>query len=60
MFVYAALNILVDDKNIHFVIMRFKGQYMRVQCVYGYDFHGMHAHLRGLNSLLILHQIIKT
>ena len=25
LFVYEASNILVDDKNIHFVIMRFKG-----------------------------------
>ena len=25
LFVYKASNILVDDKNIHFVIMRFKG-----------------------------------
>ena len=25
LFVYAASNILVDDKNMHFVIMRFKG-----------------------------------
>ena len=25
MFVYEASNILVDDKNIHFLIMRFKG-----------------------------------
>ena len=25
MFVYEASNILVDDKNIHVVIMRFKG-----------------------------------
>ena len=25
LFVYEAPNILVDDKNIHFVIMRFKG-----------------------------------
>ena len=24
--VYEASNILVDDKNIHFVIMRFKGK----------------------------------
>ena len=24
-FVYEASNILLDDKNIHFVIMRFKG-----------------------------------
>ena len=26
MFVYEAINSLVDDKNIHFVIMRFKGK----------------------------------
>ena len=25
LFIYEALNSLVDDKNIHFVIMRFKG-----------------------------------
>ena len=25
LFVYEASNILVDDKNIHFVIIRFKG-----------------------------------
>ena len=25
LFVYEASNILVEDKNIHFVIMRFKG-----------------------------------
>ena len=25
LFIYEALNNLVDDKNIHFVIMRFKG-----------------------------------
>ena len=25
LFVYKASNILVDDKNIHFAIMRFKG-----------------------------------
>ena len=25
LFVYESSNILVDDKNIHFVIMRFKG-----------------------------------
>ena len=25
LFIYEASNILVDDKNIHFVIMRFKG-----------------------------------
>ena len=25
LFVYEASNILVDDKNIHFVILRFKG-----------------------------------
>ena len=25
LFVYEASNILVDDQNIHFVIMRFKG-----------------------------------
>ena len=25
LFVYEVSNILVDDKNIHFVIMRFKG-----------------------------------
>ena len=25
LFVYEALNILMDDKNMHFVIMRFKG-----------------------------------
>ena len=25
MFIYEALNSLVDDKNIHFVIIRFKG-----------------------------------
>ena len=25
LFVFDASNILVDDKNIHFVIMRFKG-----------------------------------
>ena len=25
LFVYEASNILVDDKNIHFVIMRFRG-----------------------------------
>ena len=25
LFVYEASNILVDDKNIHFVIMRYKG-----------------------------------
>ena len=25
LFVYEASDILVDDKNIHFVIMRFKG-----------------------------------
>ena len=28
-------------------------------CVYGKDFHEMHARLRGQNILLILHQIIK-
>ena len=25
LFVYEAADILVDDKNVHFVIMRFKG-----------------------------------
>ena len=25
LFVYEASNILMDDKNIHFVVMRFKG-----------------------------------
>ena len=31
---------------------------MRVQCVYGSDFHEMHARLRGQINFLILHQII--
>ena len=31
---------------------------MLVQCVYGYDFHEMHARLRGSESLLTLYQII--
>ena len=31
---------------------------MLVQCVYGKEFHEMHARLRGPNNLLILHQII--
>ena len=25
LFVYESSNILVDDKNVHFVVMRFKG-----------------------------------
>ena len=50
---YEASNSIVDDKNIHFVIMRFKGKWMWVQCVYGYDFHEMHARMRGSKSLLL-------
>ena len=32
---------------------------MRVQRVYGYDFHKMHARLRGPSNLFTLHQIIE-
>ena len=31
---------------------------MWVQCAYGWDFHEMHARLRGPNNLFILRQII--
>ena len=34
LFIYEASNSLVDDKNIHFVIMRYKGYKKWVQCVY--------------------------
>ena len=44
---------LVNDKNIHFVIMRFRVNKCEVQ-----EFHEMHARLCSPNNLLLLHQII--
>ena len=34
LFVYEASNILVDDKNIHFVIMRLKNRIIHVSSVF--------------------------
>ena len=44
------------DKNIHLLIMRSKG-YICEFSVY-MVLHELHARLRGLNNLLILHQVI--
>ena len=57
LFVYATSNISVDDKNIHFLVCALRVNKCAL-CVYRYDFHEMHARLRGPNYLFILHQII--
>ena len=47
-----------QQKHTTFCGMRFKGWYIRGQCIYGQYFHEMHARLRGPKSLLSLNQII--
>ena len=54
LFFYEASNILVDDKNIYFVIMVNKCEFS----VYTVRILEMHARFRGPKSLLTLYQII--
>ena len=43
MFVYEASSMLVDDKNIHFVIMRFLKRLIHVSSVLGFSWNRDHV-----------------